>query len=482
MATGDTTIKVADPDLTSLPPPPPPPQQETPPLPQLTRPESSPIPSTAAPIRSITAGTPTAIITSHLPETDVINVPSYSRWFSWNSIHEGEIRLLPEFFDGGSASKNPRVYKYYRNTIIRRFRENPTRKVSFTEVRKTLVGDVGSIRRVFDFLETWGLINYSGSTSSKTQLKWEDKEASRASFQSSEANATSMDIQVLKKRLCSGCKTLCSISCFLCDKYDMVLCAKCYVRGNYRVGLSSSDFRKVDLNEETKTDWSEKETLLLLEAVTHFGDDWKKVAGHVGGRSEKECVSRFIKLSFGEQFVGPPESAEMDYEQIPSKRTKLTPLADASNPIMAQAAFLSALAGTEVVEVATHAALKSLSEFGMEKIKRHLESLSASEDNQDSQNARNDQSVDTIEGALAEAQMQLDREEHDLESAISLVAVLMKEIEEKLVHFEEIELQTEKETHQLQQLQNQLFADQLNLIFNKAAAGEKNLAMNNKSE
>ena len=26
---------------------------------------------------------------------------------------------------------------------------------------------------------------------------------------------------------------------------------------------------------------SEKETLLLLEAVMHYGDDWKKVAQHV---------------------------------------------------------------------------------------------------------------------------------------------------------------------------------------------------------
>ncbi|XP_019170897.1 PREDICTED: SWI/SNF complex subunit SWI3B [Ipomoea nil] len=456
MATGDTKPSS---DTTSQPP-----------APQL---ESSPNQTTPVPSRSITTASTPATITSRLPETDVINVPSYSRWFSWNHIHQGEVRFLPEFFDGKFPSKNPRVYKYYRNTIIRTFRENPTRKINFTEVRKTIVGDVGSIRRVFDFLETWGLINYS-SSASKTQLKWEDKDT-KASLQSSDTNAGSVDVPVPRKRLCSGCKSVCSIACFACDKYDMILCARCYVRGNYRVGLNSSDFRRVELNEEVKTDWTEKETLLLLEAVMHFGDDWKKVAGHVGGRSEKECVSRFIKLPFAQQLAGPPESTEVDSEQLPAKRMRLTPLADASNPIMAQAAFISALAGNEVAEVAARAALKSLSEFGIGKFKGHLKSISASGDKQESH---------AVEGAFAEAQSQLDSEEEKVESAISEVAVQIQEIEEKISEFDEIESQTEKEWQQLQQLQNLVFADQLNLILSKAATekGGANLGSNIKTE
>lgn len=122
----------------------------------------------------------------------------------------------------------------------------------------------------------------------------------------------------------------------------MTLCARCYVRCNYRVGLSSSDFKRVEISDEGKTDWVDKETLQLLEAVLHYGDDWKKVAEHVTGRNAKECAARFIKLPFGEQFNGPPESAEVDTEldlqnpTMPNKRIHLSPLADASNPIMAQ--------------------------------------------------------------------------------------------------------------------------------------------------
>lgn len=141
---------------------------------------------------------------------------------------------------------------------------------------------------------------------------------------------------------------------YLANQADIILCARCFVRGNYRPGLSSTDFKRVDISEETKTDWTDKETLHLLEAILHYGEDWKKVAEHVGSRSEKDCVARFIKLPFGEQFLGPPEIGEdgkqhdkndqvsPGHEEAdvavsrPTKRKHLTPLTDASNPIMAQ--------------------------------------------------------------------------------------------------------------------------------------------------
>lgn len=138
-------------------------------------------------------------------------------------------------------------------------------------------------------------------------------------------------------------------------QFDLTLCARCYVRGNYRVGLNSSNFRQVEISEDTKACWTDKETLHLLESVLHYGDDWKKVAEHVSGTNEKECVTNLIKLSFGEQFVGHTSSGDVDnkFSQVKdqsdaefgqenigsssqSKKMRLTPLSDASNPIMAQ--------------------------------------------------------------------------------------------------------------------------------------------------
>lgn len=70
---------------------------------------------------------------------------------------------MREFFDGSSFSRNPRVYKEYRDFIINKYREDASRRLTFTEVRRSLVGDVGSIHRVFLFLDRWGLINFSTS-------------------------------------------------------------------------------------------------------------------------------------------------------------------------------------------------------------------------------------------------------------------------------------------------------------------------------
>ena len=112
--------------------------------------------------------------------------------------------------------------------------------------------------------------------------------------------------------------------------------------------MSSTDFRRVEICEDSKADWTDKDTLHLLEGLIHYGDDWRKVGRHVG-RSEKECVSQFIKLPFGEEFSASVDSGNVDEHNnlindvddessAPSsiKRMRLTPLADASNPIMAQ--------------------------------------------------------------------------------------------------------------------------------------------------
>ena len=68
-----------------------------------------------------------------------------------------------------------------------------------------------------------------------------------------------------------------------------------------------------------------------------------------------ECVTRFIKLPFGEQFVGASDSTDVDkkfyqmedqnnaefglqsfVKSFANKRMRPSPLADASNPIVAQ--------------------------------------------------------------------------------------------------------------------------------------------------
>ncbi|KAK9108538.1 hypothetical protein Syun_024549 [Stephania yunnanensis] len=102
-------------------------------------------------------------------ETDreLYSIPANSGWFSWDAIHEIERNSLKDFFDGSSVSRTPKIYKEYRDFIICKYREDPSRRLSFTEVRKSLIGDVTFLYGVFVFLENWGLINFGVSSASR---------------------------------------------------------------------------------------------------------------------------------------------------------------------------------------------------------------------------------------------------------------------------------------------------------------------------
>ena len=93
-------------------------------------------------------------------QTHPIIIPSYSSWFSFNSIHPLEMKSLPEFFNSKNRSKTPAVYKEYRDFMINTYRLRPSEYLTMTACRRNLAGDVCAVMRVHAFLEHWGLINY----------------------------------------------------------------------------------------------------------------------------------------------------------------------------------------------------------------------------------------------------------------------------------------------------------------------------------
>lgn len=42
--------------------------------------------------------------------------------------------------------------------------------------------------------------------------------------------------------------------------------------------------------------WSDQETLLLLEALEVFNDNWNEIADHVGTKSKAQCMLHFLRL------------------------------------------------------------------------------------------------------------------------------------------------------------------------------------------
>ncbi|KAI4342021.1 hypothetical protein MLD38_026683 [Melastoma candidum] len=113
-------------------------------------------------------------------ELELYTIPIHS---SEDNIHETERLALGEIFYGSSISQNPRIYKEYRDFVINRYREDPPRRLKFTEVRKSLVGDISLLRKIFLFLEKWGLINFSAPPVGTDDVIGEDEWRSRVSVE-----------------------------------------------------------------------------------------------------------------------------------------------------------------------------------------------------------------------------------------------------------------------------------------------------------
>ncbi|KAG6746197.1 hypothetical protein POTOM_050720 [Populus tomentosa] len=277
------------------------------------------------------------------PELDLYTIPSYSSWFSWHDIHETERAALREFFDGSSITRTPKIYKEYRDFIINKYREDPSRRLTFTEIRKSLVGDVSLLNKVFLFLNNWGLINFScekneeiGLGSGNVDVRVEDgapngvrivempdklKPISVGSVQSSAEGsggggsglklpslASYSDVfgELVGKKeevVCGNCGGSCDSGQYEYSKGDYLICQKCFNDGTYGENKSKDDFKLKDSAENDGSNaavWTEEETLRLLESVSRHGNDWDLVAQNVKTKTKLDCISKLIELPFGD--------------------------------------------------------------------------------------------------------------------------------------------------------------------------------------
>eukprot|EP00967_Tisochrysis_lutea_P136953 scaffold244981_cov19-Tisochrysis_lutea.AAC.1 len=79
-----------------------------------------------------------------------------------------------------------------------------------------------------------------------------------------------------------------------CTKHpDVNLCPEAFAKGQFPAGCSSKDFVRIDHKSQAsiadEDGWTPSETLLLLEGIELFGEEWAAVAEHVG---EKMPVRR----------------------------------------------------------------------------------------------------------------------------------------------------------------------------------------------
>ncbi|XP_032831421.2 SWI/SNF complex subunit SMARCC2-like isoform X2 [Petromyzon marinus] len=281
-------------------------------------------------------------------QTHHIIIPSYTSWFEYNSIHAIERRALPEFFNSKTKSKTAEIYLAYRNFMIDTYRLNPQEYLSGMVCRRSLAGDVCAIIRVHAFLEQWGLINYQVDPDSKPSPTGPPPTAHFHVLADVPNGMAPM-----KPRGPQGPAS--QVMLTLVDRgRDKPAEVQSF-------GLRTDIYSKKNVSAKSKAaasasrEWLDHETLLLLEALDLYTDDWNKVSEHVGSRTQDECILHFLRLPIEDPYLEESEASmgPLAYQPVPFSRS--------GNPVMSTVAFLASVVDPRVASAAAKAALEEFS-------------------------------------------------------------------------------------------------------------------------
>jgi SWI/SNF related-matrix-associated actin-dependent regulator of chromatin subfamily C len=272
---------------------------------------------------------------------DLVHVlPMHSDWFAPNTVDRLERQVVPQFFSGKSPNHTPESYMEFRNAIVSKYVENPEKTLTISDCQGLVDGvDIEDFARVFRFLDHWGIINYCATaqshpgplrdvsdvredtngevnvpsaalTSIDSLIKF-DKPNCRhkggevySSLPSLDGDSPDLDIRI-REHLCDSHCNHCSrplptVYFQSQKKGDILLCCDCFHHGRFVVGHSCLDFVRVDpmkfYGDQDGDNWTDQETLLLLEAVELYNENWVQIADHVGSKSKAQCILHFLRL------------------------------------------------------------------------------------------------------------------------------------------------------------------------------------------
>ncbi|KAM4688019.1 SWI/SNF complex subunit SMARCC1 isoform 2-T2 [Discoglossus pictus] len=297
-------------------------------------------------------------------QTNHIIIPSYAAWFDYNSIHVIERRALPEFFNGKNKSKTPEIYLAYRNFIIDTYRLNPQEYLTSTACRRNLTGDVCAVMRVHAFLEQWGLVNYQVDADSRPMAMGPPPTPHFNVLADTPSGLVPLHMRT--PQIPSAQQMLNFPEKNKDKPADL-----------QNFGLRTDVYSKKTLAKSKAgsagREWTEQETLLLLEALEMYKDDWNKVSEHVGSRTQDECILHFLRLPIEDPYLENSNASlgPLAYQPVPFSQS--------GNPVMSTVAFLASVVDPRVAAAAAKAALEEFSrvreEVPLELVEAHIKKV-----------------------------------------------------------------------------------------------------------
>lgn len=266
------------------------------------------------------------------------------------------------------------------------------------------------------------------------------------------------------------------------------LCPNCFLEGRFPNIYTSIDFVKMEDTGYSTVDqnapWTDQETLLLLEGLEMFNDDWNRIADHVGTRTREQCLIRFLQLPIEDQYIEerPEQLGPLQYNRIP--------FTQADNPVMSVVAFLATMVDPKVAATAAQSSVEEMTKALQEKInikkkpeeeKKDSSSSSAAEPKEEAmsdvqevskQEDANSSSEEpspiskiasvALGTAAARAHALASHEEREAQRLINLaINTTLKKYEMKLAYFNELEEIMAAEQRELERARQQLFLDRL---------------------
>ncbi|KAM4029070.1 SWI/SNF complex subunit SMARCC1 [Anomaloglossus baeobatrachus] len=297
-------------------------------------------------------------------QTNHIIIPSYAAWFDYNSIHVIERRALPEFFNGKNKSKTPEIYLAYRNFIIDTYRLNPQEYLTSTACRRNLTGDVCAVMRVHAFLEQWGLVNYQVDADSRPMAMGPPPTPHFNVLADTPSGLVPLHMRTPQV---PSAQQMLNFPEKNKDKPSDL----------QNFGLRTDVYSKKTLAKSKSAsagrEWTEQETLLLLEALEMYKDDWNKVSEHVGSRTQDECILHFLRLPIEDPYLENSDASlgPLAYQPVPFSQS--------GNPVMSTVAFLASVVDPRVAAAAAKAALEEFSrvreEVPLELVEAHIKKV-----------------------------------------------------------------------------------------------------------
>ncbi|KAL2513143.1 SWI/SNF complex subunit SWI3C [Abeliophyllum distichum] len=474
-------------------------------------------------------------VTKRFGSADRVHVvPVHADWFSPNSVHRLERQVVPHFFSGKSVDHTPEKYMECRNFIVAKYMENPEKHLSVSECEGQVAGiDVDDLTRILRFLNHWGIINYCAAALNhgpqkdgtylcedsngelcvpsaalksidslilfdkpKCRLKATEVYTELAHQHDEDSDFDSTIREQLSERRCNYCSRSIPTMYYQSEKeVDVMLCLDCFHEGRFIAGHSSLDFVKVssikDYGDVDGDDWSDQETLLLLEGMQLYNENWDKIALHVGTKSKAQCILHFVRLPLDgaplETIDVPSTSGSSNlWSQDDHRRSQLNsngcslqddnsaskfPFANSGNPVMNLVAFLASALGPRVAAACAHASLGALCKDGGKEESPRGETMNFTK--KEGPWSQHDAeavplSAESVRAAAkaglaaaaTKAKLFADHEEREIQRlSANIVNHQMKRLELKLKQFAEVETLLMRECEQMERTRQRFAAE-----------------------